>query len=104
MDEYNRPQIREFARMASIQEAECYTDRDIKPYMVHPVKTRVQEICEFAKKMGYRKLGVAFCAGLHPEARALTKILIAQGCEVASVVCKTGGTQRNLLASRTTRR
>jgi uncharacterized metal-binding protein len=97
VNEYNRSEIREFARMASIQEAECYTDRDIKPYVLHPVKTRVQEICEFAKKMGYRKLGVAFCAGLHPEARALTKILKAQGFEVASVVCKTGCTPKEFI-------
>ena len=83
--------------MASIQEAECYTNRHIKPYVLHPVKPRVQEVCEFAKKMNYRKLGIAFCAGLYPEARALTNILKAQGFEVVSVVCKVGCTPKEAL-------
>ncbi|MFO7785233.1 MAG: DUF1847 domain-containing protein [Thermodesulfobacteriota bacterium] len=95
--EYDRPEIREFVRMASVQEAECYTNRDIKPYVMHPVKPRVQEICEFAKKMDYRKLGIAFCAGLYAEARALTNILKAQGFEVVSVVCKTGATPKEVI-------
>jgi len=42
--------------MASIQESECYSNRDIQPYVSHPVKPRVQEICEFAEKMGYQKV------------------------------------------------
>ena len=90
LKEYERPEIREFARMASIQEAECYSNRHIKPYVIHPVKPRVQEICDFAKKMGYKKLGIAFCGGLHAEAHALSDILTAQGFEVVSVVCKAG--------------
>ncbi len=62
--EYAKPDILEFARQASIQEAECYTNRGVKPYILHPIKPRVQETCEFAQKMGYKKLGIAFCAGL----------------------------------------
>ncbi len=95
--EYERPEIREFARMASIQESECYSNRDIQPYVFHPVKPRVQEICEFAEKMGYQKLGIAFCAGLYQEAKALTKILEAQGFEVVSVVCKAGATPKETI-------
>jgi uncharacterized metal-binding protein len=95
--EYEKPEIREFARMASIQEAECYANRHIKPYVSHPVKPRVQEICEFARKMSYKKLGVAFCAGLRAEARALTEILKAQGFEVVSVICKVGCTPKEAI-------
>jgi len=95
--EYEKPGIQEFARMASIQESECYINRHIQPYVLHPVKPRVQEICEFARKMRYHKLGVAFCAGLHPEASALTRILETQGFEVVSVVCKTGATPKETL-------
>jgi len=65
--------------------------------VLHPVKPRVQEICEFAKKMGYHKLGIAFCAGLHPEAKALTSILEAQGFGVVSVVCKAGATPKETI-------
>jgi len=95
--EYEKPAVREFARQASIQEAECYADRGAGPYVLHPTKTRVQETCEFARRMGYRRLGVAFCAGLHQEARTLVGILEAQGFEVVSVVCKVGTTPKEAL-------
>lgn len=100
IQEYEKPEVKEFARMASIQEAECYADRNIKPYVLHPVKPRVQEICEFAKKMSYKKLGIAFCAGLRQEAKALTDILQAQGFEVVSVVCKVGCTPKETIGIR----
>jgi len=50
--EYEKPQIKEFARLASLQEAECYLDRDRQPFVLHCSKTRIQEICEFAQKIG----------------------------------------------------
>jgi uncharacterized metal-binding protein len=95
--EYDRADVREFARQASIQEAECYVGRDRTPYVLHPVKTRVQETGEFARRMGYQRLGVAFCSGLREEARALVDILEAQGFEVVSVVCKVGTTPKERL-------
>jgi uncharacterized metal-binding protein len=93
-EEYTKPDILKFAHEASVQEAECYINRDIKPYVLHPIKPRVQETCEFAQKMGYKKLGIAFCIGLREEALSLSKILEAQGFEVVSVVCKAGRTPK----------
>lgn len=98
--EYRRPEVREFARAASVQEAECYIHRDVKPYVMHPAKPRVQETCEFALKMGYRKLGIAHCAGLRQEAKTLTQILESQGFEVVSVACKVGGTPKEEIGIR----
>jgi uncharacterized metal-binding protein len=89
-EEYARPQIKEFARLASLQEAECYLDRDRQPFVLHCSKTRIQEICEFAQKIRARKLGLAFCAGLAQEARIAHEIFTAQGFTVASVLCKAG--------------
>lgn len=91
---YQNPELREFARQASIQEAEGYADRDVKPYVRHPDKPRLQEICEFAERMGFRRLGVAFCAGLLNEGRALESVLEGYGFEVVSVVCKVGCTPK----------
>jgi uncharacterized metal-binding protein len=88
--EYSKPEIARFAYEASLQEAECYADRDKKPYTMFPIKPRVQETLEFAKRMGYKKLGLAFCSGLMKEALTLVRLLEAQGFEVASVVCKAG--------------
>ena len=97
LKEYEKPEIREFARMASIQEGECYAHRHIKPYVFHPVKPRVQEICEFAHKMGYQRLGIAFCGGLHAEGRIVSDILTAQGFTPVSVVCKCGGVPKETI-------
>jgi uncharacterized metal-binding protein len=92
--EYTKRDILKFAREASVQEGECYINRHIKPYIFHPVKPRVQETCEFAQKMGYKKIGIAFCIGLHKEALSLMQILKTQGFEVISVACKAGGTPK----------
>jgi len=87
---YQRADVREFARQASIQEGECYAGRDIRPYVMHPTKPRIQEICEFARKMGYTRLGLVFCIGLYREAAMVARILQNQGFETVSVVCKVG--------------
>lgn len=97
LKEYEKPEIREFARMASVQEGECYINREKKPFTLHPSKPRVQEICEFANKMNYKKLGIAFCGGLRSEARVLSDILNAQGFDVISVMCKCGGVPKETI-------
>lgn len=85
--EYDDPETREFARQASIQEFECYMHL---PEGLTPRYPRVEEIARFAKKMGYKKLGIAFCGGLIDEAKILTRILENRGFEVVSVCCKAG--------------
>ena len=86
--EYNKPQVKEFARQASIQEFECYMNL---PEGLTTRNPRVEEVAQFAKKMGYKKLGVAFCSGLAAEAETLTTILENRGFDVVSVCCKAGG-------------
>jgi len=88
--EYEDPAVREFARLASVQEGECYMGRGEGPYIPHCGKTRIQEICEFGQKIKAKKLGLAFCVGLSEEARKVSGIFTAQGFEVVSVVCKVG--------------
>ncbi|HYA90921.1 MAG TPA: DUF1847 domain-containing protein [Thermodesulfobacteriota bacterium] len=87
---YQKADIGEFARQASIQEGECYAGREKRPYVMHPTKPRIQEICEFAQKMGYTRLGLVFCVGLYKEAEVVARILQNQGFETVSVVCKVG--------------
>lgn len=53
--------------------------------------TRVQEIMEFARKIGAKKIGIANCIGLVNEARIFAKILRANGFEAYSVICKVEG-------------
>lgn len=52
--------------------------------------TRVEEIAEFARKIGAEKLGIATCVGLLPEARTAAKIFRHHGFEVFGVGCKIG--------------
>lgn len=95
--EYEDPEIREFARQASIQEAECYANRHQRPYIMQPTKTRITEICEFSEKMGYKRLGLASCIGLSREAGMVEEVFRDRGFEVVSVICKAGRTSKNLL-------
>jgi uncharacterized metal-binding protein len=85
--EYDKPEVKEFARQASIQEFEGYMNLPEGKTPRHP---RVEEVAQFAKKMGYKKLGVAFCSGLRNEAEILNRILENRGFEVVSVCCKAG--------------
>lgn len=52
--------------------------------------TRIEEIAEFAKKIGAKKLGIATCVGLMKEASIAAKILRNKGFEVYGVACKVG--------------
>jgi uncharacterized metal-binding protein len=85
---YQSPGIQEFARQASIQEFECYENTPEGRRTKNP---RIVELIQFAGKMGYTKLGLAFCAGLSHEARIVTEILENQGLQVVSARCKMGG-------------
>lgn len=53
-------------------------------------RTRVEEVIQFARKIGAHKLGIATCAGLAEESRILAKILRTNGFEVYGAVCKMG--------------
>jgi uncharacterized metal-binding protein len=52
--------------------------------------TRVEEIMDFARRIGAAKLGIAHCVGLMQEARAARDIFVAGGFEVYTVCCKAG--------------
>ena len=84
------PQILEFARQASIQEGEGYANRHLDYSQVKPVKPRILETIEFAHRMNYKRLGLAFCMGLVKEAKVVEKLLREEGFEVVSTLCKVG--------------
>ena len=98
LSEYETPEIKNFAANATIQEGECYVNKGKNnPNPRYAIKPRVQETIEFAHKMGYKRLGLAFCGGLKSEAKILSEILKKQGFELASVMCKTGRTPKEFL-------
>ena len=91
LKEYDALDLKEFARIASVQEGSCYAYRDAKPFVMIPTKSRIEELIEFSQRMGYKRLGMAFCGGLIHEASVLCEILEKHGFEVVSVCCKVGG-------------
>ena len=85
--EYSKPEVREFARLASVQEFQGFE----KPTSQHRARlSRIEELMQFALKCGYKKLGIAHCGGLIKEAGLLTDILEKNGFDVVSVQCKAG--------------
>ena len=59
--------------------------------------TRVQEIMEFARKIGAKKIGIASCIGLINEARIFAKILRANGFEAYAIICKVAGKAKSTI-------
>jgi len=94
---YHQDKYAEFARQASIQEAEAYANRELGYEQVRPSKTRIEEIAEFARKMNYRRLGLAFCVGLRREAKIVSEIYSTRDFEVVSVICKAGCRDKELI-------
>jgi len=86
LEKYKDPELQRFAKAASEVEGEGYLKW-----------TRVEEIIQLSKKMGYRKLGIASCLGLRREARAFTEILESRGFEVVCVCCKTGAVPKETI-------
>ena len=52
---------------------------------------RLKETIEFCHRMGYRKVGLAFCRGLRKEAKIVDDLLRRAGLQPISVICKVGG-------------
>lgn len=100
LDVLKDPDILEFAKQASIQEGEGYADRELGYEKTKPLKPRILEIVEFAKKMKYQRLGLVFCIGLRKEAKVVESILTTHGFEVVSALCKAGRTPKETLGVR----
>jgi uncharacterized metal-binding protein len=87
LSEYEKQDVSEFARLASVQEFECY---ERLPGGIRTKFPRVEETIQFAKKNGFTRIGIAFCIGLMNEVRILAQILERKDFEVVSVCCKAG--------------
>ena len=73
---------------------ECYAEEENKKSTIAAASveydnycqmTRVQEIMDYAKRIGAKKLGIATCVGLLKESRMLAKIFRHHGFEVYGV-------------------
>ncbi|MCQ2436799.1 MAG: DUF1847 domain-containing protein [Clostridia bacterium] len=76
---YDDPENRQMMQVAAMVEHDGY--------LKWP---RVQETMEFAKRMNFRKIGIATCVGLINETRILAGLLRQNGFEVFGIACKAG--------------
>jgi uncharacterized metal-binding protein len=97
LSEYDQPEVKEFARLASVQEFQCY---ERLPDGLRTRLPRIEELIQFARKCGYKRLGLAHCGGLASEARLLAEVLENNGFEVVSVQCKTGAVPKERIGIR----
>ena len=80
---YQLPENREFYITASEIEALGYCQWP-----------RLKETIQLCLRMGYTKVGLAFCRGLRKEAKVVDDLLRRAGLETVSVICKTGGADK----------
>jgi uncharacterized metal-binding protein len=88
-EEYAKPDIRAFACQAMRQHNEAVLR--LPEGGAVPRNPRIEEVARFAKKMGYNKLGIAFCGALREAAQMTDKILTNRGFDVVSICCTAGG-------------
>ncbi len=94
-ERYKSPEIHDFFLKAAYLEKECYHEKAYREEnKVFPLRPRIREITEFAKKIGAKKIGVAFCSGLVNEAERAVAIFESHGLEVCSVICSCGAVDK----------
>lgn len=57
--------------------------------------SRIEEIIEFAKRMNYQKLGLAYCYGMEKYAKAIETLLTVEWFDVSAVSCSVGGLKQS---------
>ncbi len=86
---YENSETRRIAQEPVRIEAEGYCQR-----------TRVEEVVQFSKEMGFTKIGIATCISFVDLANILSQILISHGLGVASAACKHGGIAKEQIGLR----
>ncbi len=95
---YFNEEIQDFFLKSALTEKECYDVKAVREEgRIVPLRPRIKEIAEFAKKIGATKLGMAFCSGLHDEASRASRILENHGIKIESVVCSCGSIDKAAL-------
>ena len=84
---YQQEKIKNFYVKAALTEKGCYDEAEARDGRTLPLRPRIRELAEFAKTIGAKKIGLAFCNGLAEEAFRIVAIMEKHGIHVESVVC-----------------
>jgi uncharacterized metal-binding protein len=92
---YKSKQVHPFYLNSALTEKEAYDEKAARQEgRIVPVRPRIKEIIEFARKIRVKKIGLAFCSGLADEAGRANSILQKHGLDVCSVVCSCGAADK----------
>lgn len=95
---YRSEEIQGFYAESAITEKESYDQKAAREDgKIIPVRPRIREIAEFAKGLGAKRIGLAFCSGLADEGKRAASILEKHGLEIYSVVCSCGAIDKTEL-------
>jgi uncharacterized metal-binding protein len=94
VEEYSHDDVKSIYIQAAITEKEAF---EVMRGKRIPVRPRIRELVEFAKKIGAQKIGVAFCTGLSDEASRVANVIERFGFTVCSVRCKCGAVDKTEL-------
>ncbi len=84
--EFQKENLNNLACSAALVEAEGYCKW-----------TRIEEIIAFARRLEYKRIGLAYCIGLRLEAERVSTILTNSGFDVVSAICKAGSIPKEKL-------
>ena len=93
MEKYDDPKVLKLFKTSNITEQRAYMKIRGRIIAVRP---RVLEIIKFCEMMNWKKIGIAFCAGLGNEAKRVVEIFESAGLDVYSVCCKCGSVDKGV--------
>lgn len=86
---YSDPHEKKIMEAAAFVESEYYGDLN-----------RIEEVVEFALRMGYKKLGIAFCVGMSDEAAKIVEYL-STFFQIEAICCKVCGIPKSEMGAPT---
>jgi len=93
---YKSEEFQKFFQCSAMVEKECYDIKAIREEgRIVPLRPRIREIAEFAKKIEAKKIGLAFCSGFIDEAGRVNTILEKHGLDVCSAICSCGALDKS---------
>lgn len=94
LEKYHYDEVKSIYVPAALTEKESY---EVVRGRRIPVRPRIRELVDFAKKVKAEKIGMAFCAGLSDEASRVASVLENFGFSTYSVRCSCGGIDKTRL-------
>ncbi|MFC2165234.1 DUF1847 domain-containing protein [Acidobacteriota bacterium] len=95
-EKYKSEEFQKFFHCSAMVEKECYDIKALREEgRIVPLRPRIREIAEFAKKIEAKKIGLAFCSGLIDEGGRVNAILEKHGLDVCSAMCSCGALDKS---------